>query len=83
MQILRQLDVHPKVREEADILVRTFSGAVGKMFYLSTLKRVQLIGFILLLLTIKQFSSFSGVIIMPKNFKIILFYNLKHYFKIL
>lgn len=28
MQILRQLDVHPKVREEADILVRTFSGAV-------------------------------------------------------
>lgn len=32
MQILRQLDVHPKVREEADILVRTFSGAVGKVF---------------------------------------------------
>lgn len=30
MQILRQLDVHPKVREEADILVRTFSGAIGK-----------------------------------------------------
>ncbi|XP_029038334.1 endoplasmic reticulum-Golgi intermediate compartment protein 3 isoform X1 [Osmia bicornis bicornis] len=28
MQILRQLDVHPKVREEADILVRTFSGAI-------------------------------------------------------
>ncbi|XP_043527085.1 endoplasmic reticulum-Golgi intermediate compartment protein 3 isoform X2 [Frieseomelitta varia] len=28
MQMLRQLDVHPKVREEADILVRTFSGAV-------------------------------------------------------
>ncbi|XP_076243719.1 endoplasmic reticulum-Golgi intermediate compartment protein 3 isoform X2 [Calliopsis andreniformis] len=28
MQILRQLDVHPKVREEADIFVRTFSGAV-------------------------------------------------------
>ncbi|XP_053981386.1 endoplasmic reticulum-Golgi intermediate compartment protein 3 [Hylaeus volcanicus] len=28
MQILRQLDVHPKVREEADILVRTFTGAV-------------------------------------------------------
>ncbi|XP_076633361.1 endoplasmic reticulum-Golgi intermediate compartment protein 3 [Colletes latitarsis] len=27
MQILRQLDVHPKVREEADILVRTFTGA--------------------------------------------------------
>lgn len=48
MQILRQLDVHPKVREEADILVRTFSGAVGKMFHLSNLKRVQLIGFILL-----------------------------------
>lgn len=33
MQILRQLDVHPKVREEADILVRTFSGAVGKAFF--------------------------------------------------
>lgn len=30
MQMLRQLDVHPKVREEADILVRTFSGAIGK-----------------------------------------------------
>ncbi|XP_011162403.1 endoplasmic reticulum-Golgi intermediate compartment protein 3 isoform X1 [Solenopsis invicta] len=29
MQMLRQLDVHPKVREEADILVRTFSGAIG------------------------------------------------------
>ncbi|XP_076291836.1 endoplasmic reticulum-Golgi intermediate compartment protein 3 isoform X2 [Lasioglossum baleicum] len=28
MQILRQLDVHPKVRDEADILVRTFSGAI-------------------------------------------------------
>ncbi|KAK2584459.1 hypothetical protein KPH14_006835 [Odynerus spinipes] len=28
MQILRQLDVHPKVREEADILIRTFSGAI-------------------------------------------------------
>ncbi|KAG7207514.1 hypothetical protein KM043_009146 [Ampulex compressa] len=28
MHIIRQLDVHPKVREEADILVRTFSGAV-------------------------------------------------------
>ncbi|XP_071633172.1 endoplasmic reticulum-Golgi intermediate compartment protein 3 isoform X1 [Temnothorax longispinosus] len=28
MQMLRQLDVHPKVREEADILVRTFSGAI-------------------------------------------------------
>ncbi|XP_050452629.1 endoplasmic reticulum-Golgi intermediate compartment protein 3 isoform X1 [Cataglyphis hispanica] len=28
MQILRQLDVHPKVREEADILVRTFTGAI-------------------------------------------------------
>lgn len=30
MHVLRQLDVHPKVREEADILVRTFSGAIGK-----------------------------------------------------
>ncbi|EZA53366.1 Endoplasmic reticulum-Golgi intermediate compartment protein [Ooceraea biroi] len=28
MHVLRQLDVHPKVREEADILVRTFSGAI-------------------------------------------------------
>ncbi|KAL6257406.1 hypothetical protein P5V15_010978 [Pogonomyrmex californicus] len=28
MHMLRQLDVHPKVREEADILVRTFSGAI-------------------------------------------------------
>lgn len=31
MQILRQLDVHPKVREEADILIRTFSGAIGNI----------------------------------------------------
>ena len=56
MQILRQLDVHPKVREEADILVRTFSGAVGKVFHLSNL--IPLIGFVVTLIHNKLFNDF-------------------------
>lgn len=59
MQILRQLDVHPKVREEADILVRTFSGAVGKVFDLSN---IPLIGFIVILIYNKLFNDFVDFI---------------------